>query len=108
MRRTAGPWEIDAYGNIKDSSGETIRVNGVALPSGWTDSEDECYGNANLVIAAPDLAKHADDLLQLLHGDDDVCRAYGVFLSSLREEERKEVEAALDGLQEALYKADGE
>lgn len=62
----------------------------------------------SMVSAAPDFAKHADDLLQLFHGDDDVCSAYGTFLNSLRPDERKEVEAALNGLQNALYKADGE
>jgi len=61
-----------------------------------------------LMSASPDFYKAADDLLQLFHGDDDVCPRYGDFLRTLRDPDREAVKAAIEALQQAIHKADGE
>ena len=47
---TPGPWAQDVYGSINDKTGNTIRVEGLALSSG-----SEAKANARLIAAAPEL-----------------------------------------------------
>jgi hypothetical protein len=100
---TDGPWKA-----VRDSGLQVLAPCGRALAELWLRGESvkEC-ADARLISAAPDFYKAADDLLQLFHGDDDVCPEFSKFIDALRPEDRKAVYTALQGLQEAIDKADG-
>jgi hypothetical protein len=51
-KHTPGPWTQDKYGDVTDASGQTIRVEGVALTG---RSTEESRANARLIAAAPEL-----------------------------------------------------
>jgi hypothetical protein len=71
-------------------------------------SRKQEIANARLISAAPDFHDASDDLLQLFHGDDDICPAFSRFLDGLREEDAKAVRKAVGALQAAIDKADGQ
>lgn len=43
------PWTQDKHGNLKDAAGQRIRMNGVALPTGYVSAVDASYANEKIV-----------------------------------------------------------
>lgn len=71
---TKGPWKIDKYGNVKTPDGESLLVNGVALPAGNHTRQAEAEANAQLIAAAPALyeaCQQAESALGRLKGQCD-------------------------------------
>lgn len=68
---TKGPWKIDKYGAIVDSTGNTVRVKAsIALPLGCGSAEAKA--NAHLIAAAPKLYHTVEmltDALESLAGE---------------------------------------
>lgn len=60
-KHTPGPWSINEYGTIKTPDGNTLLVEGVALPS---RSTAESIANTRLIAAAPELLQVVDLLIQ--------------------------------------------
>jgi hypothetical protein len=50
----AGPdnWKADQYGNLRNESNESVRLNGVSLPCGRVTADDPAHKNTAYVLAA--------------------------------------------------------
>ncbi|CAA2107713.1 hypothetical protein [Variovorax paradoxus] len=58
---TPGPWTIGEYNRILTANGETLKVEGIALPN---VSCDEFRANGRLIASAPELLAFARFILQ--------------------------------------------
>ena len=86
VKHTPGPWEAKR-GFVRDA-------NGVSLADAWdyTRPQEECYVNARLMAAAPDMLE-----------------ALEAFVAEAEQyEERAQTLLSFDGLVQAMAKAKGE
>ena len=64
-KHTPGPWTYsEGSGFIADAEGNCLVVCGVAVPCGNCPAGSECFANAHLISAAPDLLKSMHNLFR--------------------------------------------